>query len=124
MREPLRAYSTNSLKVDSLAKASRWAELDVPDSNFLELNRLAEAPFATEFCLISGLESHRMPRANEQQRQSAVEDLCKVVIGDGMTQMTVEDSRKLASGAVEPDKAEKLRLGQIEIRQTLLHGIP
>jgi hypothetical protein len=84
-----------SLKVDSLAKANRWAELDVPESNILQLQRLVEAPFATEFCLISGLESHRMPRGNEQQRQSAVEDLCKVVIGDGMTQMTVVDREQL-----------------------------
>ena len=70
-----------SLKVDSLARANRWAELDVPESNFLQLQRLVEAPFFSGHCLISGLEPHRTPKGPEHQRQSAVEDMCRVVIG-------------------------------------------
>ena len=53
-----------SHKVDALARANRWAELEVPESSFLQLHRLVEAPFISGHCLISGLEPYRMPKGN------------------------------------------------------------
>jgi hypothetical protein len=97
-----------SRKVESLSKANRWAELEIPESSFLMLSKLAEAPFVAKHCLISGLEPHRMPRGKEQQRQSSVEDLCKVVIGEGLTQMSVEDSKVLGSGIADPLRMRNL----------------
>jgi hypothetical protein len=107
-----------SQKVDSLARANRWAELNVPESNFLQLQRLVEAPFVSGHCLISGLEPHRTPKGPEHQRQSAVEDICRVVIGEGMTQMTTEDARVLANGTAEPLKMRNLGWERLKFDRT------
>jgi hypothetical protein len=97
-----------SLKVDGLARASRWGELELPESSFTQLHRFIERPFLSGHCLISGIDSHRMPRGTEQQRQKAVEDMCKVVIGDGVVQMSSEDASMLSRGIANPIRVRNL----------------
>jgi hypothetical protein len=97
-----------SLKVDALARSSRWGELELPESSFTQLHRFIERPFLSSHCLISGIDSHRMPRGTEQQRQKAVEDMCKVVIGDGVVQMSSEDASMLSRGIANPIRMRNL----------------
>ena len=62
-------------KIEYLSKANRWAELEQPDTKLGPLDRLLEEPFEANYCLISGLESHRTPKGTESQRQMAVEGM-------------------------------------------------
>jgi hypothetical protein len=87
-----------SLKVETIAKTPRWAELELPDSCLTQLHRFIEPPFVSGHCLVSGIEPLRMPKGNEQQKQVAVENICKVVIGDGVSQMSTDAARLLRVG--------------------------
>jgi len=49
-----------------------------------------------------------MPKGNEQQKQVAVENICKVVIGDGVSQMSTDAARLLASGNAHPIRMRNL----------------